>query len=38
MEFAIIANSMRNTASAALYRSAGFEPWHVLDGYGKVIG
>ncbi len=38
MEFAIVANFMSNEASAALYRSAGFEPWHVLDGYEKVIG
>ena len=38
MEFAIVANFMSNEASAALYPSAGFEPWHVLDGYEKVIG
>ena len=37
MEFAIVANIASNTASEALYRSAGFEPWHVLDGYVKAI-
>jgi ribosomal protein S18 acetylase RimI-like enzyme len=38
MEFAIVANFVSNAASGALYRSAGFEPWHVLDGYTKAIG
>lgn len=38
MEYATVANSESNTASSALYRSAGFEPWHVLDGYIKPIG
>lgn len=38
MEFATVANSASNAASAALYRSAGFEPWQVLDGYEKAIG
>ena len=38
MEFAIVGNSASNAASEALYRSAGFEPWHVLDGYEKAIG
>lgn len=37
MEFATVANSGSNTASEALYRSAGFEPWHLLDGYVKAI-
>jgi len=37
MEYAIVANFESNTASGALYRSAGFEPWHVLDGYAKAI-
>jgi ribosomal protein S18 acetylase RimI-like enzyme/heme-degrading monooxygenase HmoA len=37
MEFATVANFESNAASAALYRSAGFEPWHVLDGYEKAI-
>ena len=37
MEFAIVASSASNTASEALYRSAGFEPWHLLDGYVKAI-
>jgi ribosomal protein S18 acetylase RimI-like enzyme len=37
MEFAIVANFESNAASGALYRSAGFEPWHVLDGYVKEI-
>jgi ribosomal protein S18 acetylase RimI-like enzyme len=38
MEFAIVANFASNTASEALYRSAGFAPWYVLDGYEKAIG
>jgi ribosomal protein S18 acetylase RimI-like enzyme len=38
MEFAIVASFASNAASGALYRSAGFEPWHVLDGYEKTIG
>ncbi|MEA2026542.1 MAG: GNAT family N-acetyltransferase [Chloroflexota bacterium] len=38
MEYATVANSESNAASSALYRSAGFEPWHVLDGYEKAIG
>jgi ribosomal protein S18 acetylase RimI-like enzyme len=38
MEFAIVANFASNTASQALYRSTGFEPWHLLDGYEKTIG
>ncbi len=38
MEFAIVGNFESNVASGALYRSAGFEPWHVLDGYVKAIG
>ena len=37
MEYATVANSETNTASSALYRSAGFEPWHVIDGYTKPI-
>ena len=37
MEHAIVANFASNTASEALYRSAGFEPWHVLDSYVKAI-
>ena len=37
MEYATVANSESNTASSALYRSAGFEPWHVIDGYIKPI-
>lgn len=37
MEHAIVANFAANAASAALYRSAGFEPWHVLDPYAKPI-
>jgi ribosomal protein S18 acetylase RimI-like enzyme len=38
MEYATVANFESNLASRALYRSAGFEPWHVLDGYVKSIG
>jgi mycothiol synthase len=37
MEHAIVANFESNTASKALYRSAGFEPWHVLDGFVKAL-
>jgi RimJ/RimL family protein N-acetyltransferase len=37
MEYAIVANFESNTASSALYRSAGFRPWHVLDDYVKPI-
>ena len=37
MEYAIVANFTSNAASEALYRSAGFEPWHVLDSYVKTI-
>ena len=38
MEYATVANSESNAASSALYRSAGFEPWHAIDGYTKPIG
>ncbi|NQV04991.1 GNAT family N-acetyltransferase [bacterium] len=38
MEFVIVANEGSNAASEALYRSAGFKPWHLLDGYVKAIG
>jgi ribosomal protein S18 acetylase RimI-like enzyme len=37
MEFAIVANSASNAASEALYRSAGFEPWHLIDGFVKPL-
>ncbi len=37
MESAIVANFASNTASEALYRSAGFEPWHTLDSYARAI-
>ena len=37
MEYATVANSESNTASSALYGSAGFKPWHALDGYIKPI-
>lgn len=37
MEYAIVANFESNAASGALYRSAGFKPWHVLDSYVKAI-
>ena len=37
MEWAIVANFASNAASGALYRSAGFRPWHVLDSYVKAI-
>jgi ribosomal protein S18 acetylase RimI-like enzyme len=38
MKYATVANSESNTASSALYRSAGFKPWQVIDGYTKLIG
>jgi ribosomal protein S18 acetylase RimI-like enzyme len=38
MEYATVANSESNAASSALYRSAGFEPWQLIDGYVKPIG
>ena len=38
MEYATVANSESNTASSALYRSAGLAPWQVIDGYVKPIG
>jgi len=38
MAYATVANSQSNTASSALYRSAGFEPWRMIDGYIKPIG
>jgi mycothiol synthase len=37
MRQAIVVNDGRNLASAALYGSVGFEPWHLLDGYTKPI-
>jgi ribosomal protein S18 acetylase RimI-like enzyme len=37
MEFATVATFSSNQASSALYRSAGFEPWHLLDAYAKAI-
>lgn len=37
MEWATVANFASNKASEALYRSAGFEPWHILDSYTKSI-
>ena len=37
MEYATVANSGTNPASEGLYRSAGFAPWHLIDGYEKVI-
>lgn len=37
MEWAIVANFASNAASGALYRSAGFQPWHALDSFAKAI-
>ncbi len=37
MEYATVANFTSNVASDALYRSAGFSPWHMIDGYTKPI-
>jgi ribosomal protein S18 acetylase RimI-like enzyme len=37
MEYATVANFTSNVASDALYRSAGFAPWHMIDGYTKPI-
>jgi len=35
MEYATVVNEGSNAASRDLYRSVGFEPWHLLDGYRK---
>jgi mycothiol synthase len=37
MEYATVANSAKNEAARELYRACGFEPWHDLDGYSKLI-
>ncbi len=37
MEYATVCNSGSNKASEALYRSAGFEPWHYQDGYKRSL-
>ncbi|MEN8113450.1 MAG: GNAT family N-acetyltransferase [Actinomycetota bacterium] len=37
MEYATVVNEGTNEASRDLYRSVGFEPWHLLDGYAKPI-
>lgn len=35
MRHAMVVNEGRNLASAGLYQSVGFAPWHLLDGYVK---
>jgi len=37
MIYAIVMNAPNNEASIALYRSCGFEPWHLIDDYIKPI-
>ena len=37
MEHAIVSNMGDNEASRDLYLDAGFEPWHLVDGYTKPI-
>jgi len=37
MQHATVVNEGRNVASAALYRSAGFAQWHLLDVYTKPL-
>lgn len=37
MTRATVTNEGTNEGARALYRSAGFEPWHLLDGYEKPI-
>jgi len=37
MEYATVVNEGTNEASRRLYRSVGFEPWHLLDAYAKPL-
>lgn len=37
MTVATVANEGTNEASRDLYRSCGFEPWHLIDDYSKAI-
>ncbi len=37
LDYAIVVNEGTNEASRNLYRSCGFDPWHLLDGYTKAI-
>ncbi len=37
MEYATVVNEGTNDPSRALYASAGFAPWHLLDGYSKPV-
>lgn len=37
MQYATVVNEGTNDASQSLYRSVGFEPWHLLDGYSKAV-
>jgi len=37
MKYATVAHFGENKAAKGLYRSCGFEPWHMLDGYQKCI-
>ena len=37
MTLKTVANEGTNEASRKLYRSCGFEPWHLIDDYSKPI-
>ncbi|MCB0081380.1 MAG: GNAT family N-acetyltransferase [Caldilineaceae bacterium] len=37
LEHAIVVNEGTNEASRNLYRSCGFEPWHLVDDYAKAV-
>lgn len=37
MNFASVAHFGTNDAARGLYQSLGFKPWHLLDGYSKLI-
>ena len=37
VEIATVANEGDNEASRLLYKSCGFEPWHLIDDYSKGI-
>ncbi|MCB0107823.1 MAG: GNAT family N-acetyltransferase [Caldilineaceae bacterium] len=37
LEHAIVVNEGTNEASRNLYRSCGFQPWHLVDDYAKAV-
>lgn len=37
LEYAVVVNEGTNEASHNLYRSCGFQPWHLLDGFIKPV-